>query len=354
MDEVTRSFELGGRTIGPGQPAYVIAEAGVNHNGKLQLALDLVRAAKKAGADCVKFQTFKAEAIVTSKAPKANYQLKVTDPQETQLAMLKKLELNEGHYKEIMGLCKELGIQFLSTPYNFDDVDFLEALGVDGFKIASGQLVELPFLADVARRGKPLLLSTGMATFAEVSEAVATLRASGNVRFAVLQCTTNYPSAMSDANLRAMVAMRDALEVIVGYSDHTEADHAVFASVALGATVIEKHFTLDRTLPGPDHSSSFEPSEFARMVQGVRLVEQALGSPVKRPSAAETSNIQGMRRSIVSLIDVPAGGILTRANLAFKRPATGLQPSRLAGVVGKKARKTIQADTPLTEDMIDW
>ncbi|MBI3543652.1 MAG: N-acetylneuraminate synthase [Deltaproteobacteria bacterium] len=349
-----RVLSLGGKKIGPGHPVYVIAEAGVNHNGDVKLALDLVREASKAGADCVKFQTFKAEAIVTQKAPKAAYQLQVTDPGESQLAMLKKLELSKNAYGELIALCKKLGIQFLSTPYNFNDVDFLEEVGVDGYKIASGQLVELPFIEYVARLGKPIFVSTGMATMDEVADCVKTIRAAGNEQFVVLQCTTNYPSPTADANLRAMLTMGEKLGVTIGYSDHTETSHAVLASVALGATVVEKHFTLDRKLPGPDHSSSYEPREFAELVSGIRLVEQAMGSAVKTPSALEARNTVGMRRSLVAVVDIKAGAEIRREQLAFKRPATGLKPNLLNQVVGKRARKDIAADTPLTEDQIEW
>lgn len=347
-------MKIGNYEIGPHKPVYIIAEAGVNHNGDIEMALELVRQAKLAGADCVKFQTFKAEAIVTQSAPKAKYQTLVTDPAESQLAMLKKLELDFDAYRAITSLCKELGIQFLSTPYNFNDVDFLLSVGVDAFKVASGQLVELPFLKYLAGMKKPILLSTGMSTLGEVEAAVDAIKEQGLEDLVLLQCTTNYPSSHQDANIRAMLSMQRAFDCLVGYSDHTVTDHAVFASIALGASVIEKHFTLDKELPGPDHSSSLNPREFKAMVEGVRLTERVLGSFVKRPSAAEKANIQGMRRSLVAIVEIPAGEIIQREHIAFKRPATGLSPNLLDQVVGRKAKLTICADTPITMNAIDW
>lgn len=348
------TIEISSRIIGEGQPVFIIAEAGVNHNGDVRLALDLVRQAKQCGADCVKFQTFKAEEVVTEKAPKADYQLRVTDPEESQLEMLKKLELSENSYHEIIALCKKLDIVFLSTPYAFGDADFLSRLGVEAFKIASGQVVELFFLDYVAKLGKPIFVSTGMCTLNEVQEGLDIIRKTGNGRVVIFQCTTNYPSRIGDANLKAMITMKNDLNTLVGYSDHTEGIHAVLASVALGAVVVEKHFTLNRDLPGPDHSSSLEPTEFTQMVQGIRKVEEALGSPVKKPTTSEMKNIVGMRRSIVALKPIPAGTTISREFLAFKRPATGLEPKKLEKILGKKAKKNIPADTPFTHDVIEW
>lgn len=349
-----KTFRLGNKEIGPGCPVYIIAEAGVNHNGDLHTALELVREAKKAGADCVKFQTFRAEAIVTKSAPKAAYQLQTTDPKESQIEMLKKLELPESHYREILALCSELGIQFLSTPYGRTDIEFLGALHVDGFKVASGQLVENPFLEALAKTGKPIILSTGMGTMAEVKEAVETIRAAGNGQLVVLQCTTNYPSAVEDANLRAMLAMGEALDVTIGYSDHTESNYCVFAATALGATVIEKHFTLDRKMDGPDHSSSVEPGEFAEMVQGIRAIERGLGSAVKQPTATELRNITGMRRSLVAAADLAEGTVLKESHLTFKRPGSGMKPNTLPRLLGKRLKCAVTRDTLLTEEMIEW
>jgi len=348
------TIKIGDITVGAQHPCYIIAEAGVNHNGSLEMALDLVKAAKEAGVDCVKFQTFKAEAVVTAAAPKANYQLEVTDRAESQLAMLKKLELPLEHYNEIIAYCKKLGIQFLSTPYNYADADFLNDLGVDAFKIASGQLVEWDFLKYVAGFGKPMIISSGMANLAEVYEGVAAIRSTGNNQIALLQCTTNYPSSLEDANILAMKSMGDSMDILYGYSDHIPTNYACYASVALGAKVIEKHFTLDKNLPGPDHSSSLNPAEFTELVNGIRSIEKTLGDPVKRPTAAEIANTKGMRRSIVLVSDVTAGTVLKKEHLAFKRPATGIAPKRLEEVIGKEVTSDLGADTILMEGHLVW
>ncbi|PKA05197.1 N-acetylneuraminate synthase, partial [Leptospira ellisii] len=327
--------------------SYIIAEAGVNHNGDPDLAKKLIYAAKQSGADCVKFQTFVAEEVASARAPKADYQLKVTDVQESQLDMLRKLELPRDSYPELMRLCDSIGIDFLSTPYSIGDASFLNSLGVGVFKIASGQLVEPYFLESVAKFGKPMILSTGMATLAEVADGVETVRKTGNRKIAVLQCTTNYPSKIEDANLRTIPVLREALDVIVGYSDHIESNYACFAAVALGAEVIEKHFTLDRTMAGPDHSCSLEPAGFSELVRGIREVEAALGSQVKQPTEAEERNKIGMRRSVAVNRDIRTGEIFTPEMLCFKRPSTGIAPSKLANIIGKKATRNITNDTLL-------
>ena len=348
------SFRIDSCEIGPNANCYIIAEAGVNHNGNQKTALDLVKAAKKIGADCIKFQTFKAESVITKTAPKANYQLKVTDTNESQFEMLKKLELNERDYQMIINECKRVGITFLSTPYNEQDADFLENLGVSAFKIASGQLIELAFLKHVAKLGKPMIISTGMADLAEVYEAVAAIRETGNNQISILQCTTNYPSLNQDANIRAMVSMGEALDTLYGYSDHIEENYACYAAVSLGAKIIEKHFTLDRTLPGPDHKASLNVPQFKELIEGIRKTEIALGSPVKKPSQRELDNIQGMRRSIVLNSPIKKGEIITKENISFKRPATGLSPKLIDTIIGKKAAQNIIEDVPLKESMILW
>jgi len=347
-------ISFGTRLVGQGYPVFVIAEAGVNHNGDREMALELVRAAHECGADAVKFQTFKAEDIVTMNAPKAAYQLEVTDGAESQIEMLRKIELPEDSYEDLMGLCDEIGIEFLSTAYNFRDVDFLMQKRVNAIKIASGQMVETPFLEYASRAGVPLIVSTGMCSMEEVREGIGAIRGAGNPPVIMLQCTTNYPSAVDDANLRAMVTLENELEVLVGYSDHTETDHTALASVALGAVVIEKHFTLDKMLPGPDHTSSCDPSDLTILIEGIRAIEAALGSGHKVPTERESRNIRGMRRSVVSLRPIAAGQEITREVLGFKRPATGIAPRRLMEVVGRKARVDIPADIPLKEDMIIW
>jgi N,N'-diacetyllegionaminate synthase len=338
----------GGISIGGYHPVYIIAEAGVNHNGSLNNAIKLVKSAKNIGANCIKFQTFKAEALVTKAAPKAAYQHLTTDASESQYEMLKKLELAEEEYVELVTACKNEGIQFLSTPYDFSDADFLNKLGVDAFKISSAQIVELPFLVHVAGFGKPIILSTGMATFDEVIDAVEVIRNAGNKQIAVLQCTTNYPSKIENANIRAMKTMGKHLQVIVGYSDHTIQPYAVYSAVANGAKIIEKHFTLDKNLPGPDHSSSFDVGEFSEMIAGIRAIESSLGNWQKTPADEELQNIVNMRRSIVPRRNIAPGETITRDLISFKRPAIGLEPKYLDLVLGKKAEKELQLDKPFS------
>jgi len=347
-----QDIEIAGRRVGPGHPCFIVAEAGVNHNGDADVARRLVRAAAQAGADAVKFQTFKAERLAIEGAPKADYQLQITDPAESQLAMLRKLELTTQAYTSLVRACEDEKILFLSTPYDIEDVDFIETLGIQAFKVASGQIVEPMFLRHVASKRKPIILSTGMATFAEVDEAVRTICNAGNDKVILLQCTTNYPSRPEDANLRAMQTMREALGVQVGYSDHTQTETACLVAVALGACVIEKHFTLDKAMPGPDHSSSADPAEFGRLVKLIREAEIVLGSSLKQPVDAERRNALGMRRSIVARQLIPCGGVITEQMLTLKRPGTGIRPSRLPELIGRKAARNIQPDELVTWDAL--
>lgn len=349
-----KSFKIEKALINAEHPCFIIAEAGVNHNGNLEMALELVRKAKEIGVDCIKFQTFKAESVITKKAPKAKYQLEVTDPGESQFEMLKKLELTYEDYLSIIDECNKQQITFLSTPYNEEDADFLNELGVAAFKIASGQIVEHEFLEYVAKFGKPIILSSGMATLAEVYEAVMTIRAVGNDQLAILQCTTNYPSQNEDANIRAMISMGKSLDLLYGYSDHIEENYACYAAVSLGAKIIEKHFTLDRNLPGPDHKASLNIPEFKSLIDGIRKTEIALGSPIKKPSQKEIQNTLGMRRSIVLNNPIKKGEIIIAENMAFKRPATGIAPKRKKELIGKQASMDIDQDVPLQESMIIW
>ena len=342
-------ISIGPHRIGQSRPVFVIAEAGVNHNGNVDLALELVRAAKRAGADCVKFQTFKAERVATAGAPKAPYQQRLTPTNETQLGMLKKLELSTAGFAAAKQLCDSEGLVFLSTPYSPEDVDILEELHVPAYKIASGQLVEPGFLRYVAARQKPVLLSTGMATLAEVDLAVRQLRESGQRDLILLQCTTNYPSAVSDAHLRVIPVFRDAFDVLVGYSDHVESVAAVLAAVALGAVVVEKHLTLDRTMEGPDHAASLNPTEFGEMVKLIRDAEAALGSGLKAPTPSELANLGAMRRSIAAGRDLAAGTILDASMLVARRPATGIPCARLDELIGTTLRR------PLAEgQLVQW
>ncbi|MCP3898948.1 MAG: N-acetylneuraminate synthase [Desulfobacteraceae bacterium] len=337
------SISINGRKIGSGHPVFIIAEIGVNHNGDLALAREMISKAAQCGADCVKFQTFKAEDIVTSDAPKANYQLKTTPSDESQLAMLKKLETPYTAYDEIISCCNQHGVAFMSTPYNPEDVDMLDDLGVPVFKLASIHAAEPLFAKYAAKKGKPIIMSTGMATLAEVDESVRAMREVGNNDLVLLQCTTNYPSRHKDANLLSMKTMESAFNILVGYSDHTIDDIACIVSVGLGAKIIEKHFTLNKSLPGPDQSTSANPDEFQRLVQNIRKAEQIMGSGIKTPCDIEKKNAVGMRRSIVAKNDITKGDILEPKMFTFKRPATGVPPKYLEQLSGKRAQKNIIA-----------
>jgi len=342
-------FNIGPRLVGRGQSTFIIAEAGVNHNGDPRMAAELVRAAKRSGADCVKFQTFKAERVVTSDAPKASYQMRVTDPLQSQLAMLRSLEMSEENYGELVALCEAEGLLFTSTPYNEEDVDFLHELDVPVLKSASIHLAEPRFLQRMAETGRPLIVSTGMATWDEVDEAVKAIRATGNDRFVLLQCTTNYPSLIRDTHLHAMEEMGQRFKCLVGYSDHTQSHVPCLGAVAMGGCVIEKHFTLNKALPGPDHSTSETPDEFATLVAGIRTMEEALGGTEKRPSEDEYSNMLGMRRSLATRRALPAGHTITDADLTCMRPANGIAPREWERVVGLKLECAVPAGVLLKE-----
>jgi N-acetylneuraminate synthase/N,N'-diacetyllegionaminate synthase len=346
-------IRIGSREIGPDSSVWIVAEAGVNHNGDLATAERLVVEAKQAGADCVKFQTFVADRIATPTAPKTPYQLVTTDQAEPQVAMLRKLELDEASHRRLIEVCREQGITFLSTPYDVEDVDLLESLGVDAYKVASALLVEPHLLRRLAATGKPIIVATGLATLDEVSAAVETLNEAGHDQLVLLQCTTDYPAAASDANLRAMQTMASAFDVLVGYSDHTQTPTAAIAATALGAVMIEKHFTLDRSLPGPDHSASADPAEFVALVRSIREAESALGSGEKRPSPAELENLTGMRRALVVTRPLPAGTVLDASMLAPKRPATGIAPRELDRLAGRRTKIAINEDQPLEWWMLE-
>lgn len=345
-------FDIAGRDIGPGHPCFLIAEAGVNHNGDIELARRLVDAAAEAGADAVKFQTFSADRLATAAAPQADYQKRNTGMEESQYSMLKRLELSEEAHRELLRHCRERGILFLSSPFDEESAEFLEALGVAAFKIPSGEITNTPFLAHVARKGKPLIVSTGMSTLDEVRAAVAAIRQAGYPPLALLHCVSSYPAAPEDVNLRAMAALRHAFDVPVGYSDHTDGIEIALAAVALGACIIEKHFTLDRSLPGPDHKASLEPAELASLAATIRRVEAALGDGVKRPAQREENTAMAARKSLVAARDLAAGSILQREDLAIRRPGTGLPPGRLESVVGRRLLRPAAAGTVLTEDLL--
>jgi N,N'-diacetyllegionaminate synthase len=317
----------------------IIAEAGVNHNGDMRLARELIDVAAGAGADRVKFQTFSADRLVTASAAKAPYQERATGVAESQHAMLRRLELTRAMHVELLAHCAARGIQFLSTGFDVDSVDMLVALGADCFKIPSGEITNLPYLRHVGRYGKPVILSTGMSSLGEIEAALAVLEQSGTprARITVLHCTTEYPAPMAEVNLRAMLTIRDAFGVAVGYSDHTPGIEVATAAVALGAAVIEKHFTLDRTLPGPDHKASLEPAELRALVSAIRNVELALGDGVKRATASELRNRPIGRKSIVAARAIAAGEVLSAENLTVKRPGTGISPMHWDQLLGRRA-----------------
>lgn len=332
---------IAGRPVGEGCPCFIIAEAGVNHNGDPELARRLIDAAAEAGADAVKFQTFKAERLMIPSAPKAAYQKAATGASESQLEMIRRLELAPEVFRSLRDHCGKKGILFLSTPFDEESADFLAGLDVPAFKIPSGEVTNLPFLKHVAKKGKPLILSTGMADEGEVACAVAAIRAAGNPPLVLLQCTSAYPADPADVNLRAMRTMSHLFGVPVGYSDHTLGVEVALAAVALGACVVEKHFTLDRTLPGPDHQASAEPGELAALVRGIRKVEAALGDGRKAPVAAEADTAAVARKSLVAAVDIPSGTVLTDSMLTAMRPGTGIPPAEAGRVVGRKAIRDI-------------
>ncbi len=324
----------------------IIAEAGVNHNGDPELARRLVDAAAAAGADRIKFQTFVADRLATAAAVKADYQAQTTGAGESQLAMLRRLELGREMHEELIARCRSRRIEFFSSGFDLQSIDLLVQLGVESFKVPSGEITNLPYLRHVGGYGRSVILSSGMATLGEIEAALDVLERAGTPRsrVTVLHCNTEYPTPMADVNLRAMVTIGNALGVAVGYSDHTAGIEVAVAAVALGATVIEKHFTLDRTLPGPDHRASLEPRELAAMVSAIRNVEQSLGDGIKRPSNSEIKNRSIVRKSLVAARQIRAGEPFTGDNIAVKRPGTGTSPMRWDEVLGRKATRDYAID----------
>ncbi|MCX6075293.1 MAG: N-acetylneuraminate synthase [Campylobacterales bacterium] len=325
---------------------FIIAEAGVNHNGSTELAKKLIDVAALAGADAVKFQTFKTENLVSKNASKAEYQKSTTDANESQFDMIKKLELDVSAHRELIAYCKEKNIMFLSTPFDLDSVDLLQNLGLEIFKIPSGEITNLPYLRKIGALNKKVILSTGMANMDEIADAVAILTASGTKKenITVLHANTEYPTPMEDVNLNAMLSIRDTLNVACGYSDHTLGIEVDIAAVALGAECIEKHFTLDNTMEGPDHKASLEPHELIAMVQAIRNIEKALGNGVKAPSKSESKNINISRKSIVAKKEIKKGEILSEANITVKRPGTGISPMKWNEIIGSCALKDYKED----------
>ncbi len=327
---------------------FIIAEAGVNHNGDMNIAKKLIDAASEAGADAVKFQTFKAENLVCKNAKKAAYQLETTDKSESQYDMLRKLELTREQHIELIEYCKTRHIMFLSTPFDIESLLLLVELGLPIIKIPSGEITNLPYLWAVAKQKKKVILSTGMSDLEEVKDAVKVLKDNGTEDITVLHCNTQYPTPMEDVNLKAMATMKDELEIPIGYSDHTQGIEVPIAAVAMGATVIEKHFTLDKNMDGPDHKASLEPDELKCMVQAIRNIEKALGSDKKEVTASEVQNRDVVRKSIVAACKIQKGKCFSERNLTTKRPGTGINPMRWDEVIGQIAARDYEAD-----EMID-
>ena len=325
---------------------FIIAEAGVNHNGSTELAKKLIDAASVAGADAVKFQTFKAEKLVSKNAQKAEYQKQTTDNAESQFDMIKKLELDEATHHELMAYCKSKNIIFLSTPFDHDSIELLDTLGLEIFKIPSGEITNLPYLRHIGKLGKRVILSTGMTDIGEIEDALDILIDAGTKKenITVLHANTMYPTPMEDVNLKAMVTIGKTFDVSYGYSDHTLGIEVDIAAVAMGASCIEKHFTLDCTMDGPDHKASLEPDELKEMVKAIRNIEIALGSSVKKPSKSEMPNMQVARKSIVADKPIKKGEPFTQDNLAVKRPGNGITPMRWDEVIGTIASKDYQED----------
>nr|WP_321266993.1 N-acetylneuraminate synthase [uncultured Sulfurimonas sp.] len=325
---------------------FIIAEAGVNHNGSVELAKKLIDAASESGADAVKFQTFKTQNLVSKSAKKAEYQKETTDAKESQFEMIKKLELDADTHRELIKYCHTKKIMFLSTPFDLDSVDLLSELGLEIFKIPSGEITNLPYLRKIGALNKRIVLSTGMSNMDEIKDALRVLVDAGTSKkkITVVHANTMYPTPMEDVNLRAMITIAKTFDVAFGYSDHTLGIEVDIAAVALGASVIEKHFTLDKTMDGPDHKASLEPCELNAMVKSIRNIELALGDGIKKPSKSEMPNMEIARKSIVASKDITKGEILTEENLSIKRPGNGISPMRWDEVLGSIAGKDYKED----------
>ncbi len=328
---------------------FIIAEAGVNHNGSIELAKKLIDVAVEAGVDAVKFQTFKTENLVSKNAQKAEYQKKTTGSNESQFEMIKKLELDIDTHYELINYCNNKNIMFLSTPFDLDSIDLLDSLELPIFKIPSGEIINLPYLQKIGALKKQVILSTGMADIGEIEDALDVLIEAGTPKenITVLHANTMYPTPMEDVNLRAMMTIGNTFNIAYGYSDHTLGIEVDIASVALGATVIEKHFTLDKSMEGPDHKASLEPDELKAMVKAIRNIEVALGSKVKKPSKSEIPNIEIARKSIVASCSIKKGEVFTENNLAIKRPSNGINPMRWDEIIGSVATKDYKEDEPI-------
>ncbi len=348
---MSSTINIKNRKIGTNEPVFIIAEVGVNHNGDLNLAKDLIKQAKELGADCVKFQTFKAKNLVTKKAIKAKYQV-LNDKKskdKSQFEMLKKLELSQDSFEKILKHCTDNDIIFISTPYNYEDVEFLESYDVPAYKLSSMHSLEPSFANYVAKKGKPIILSTGMSSLDQIKETVEAINITGNKDLALLQCTTSYPSKISEANLKTIKTLEKNFNTIVGFSDHTLGHISAVTSVGLGAKIIEKHLTLDKNMEGPDHAASCNPNDFSIFVKMIRDAEKALGSGIKKPTPNEKENMQFMLRSICAKIDILKNTIINEKLLTFKRPGDGISPRSIKSLIGKKVIRNILAD-----EQINW
>ena len=324
----------------------VIAEAGINHNGDISLAHHLIDVAADAGADVVKFQTFRAESLATKNAPKAEYQISATTNGESQYAMLNRLELTQSAHELLFEHCKKRGIKFLSTAFDLESLDLLVGFDMPFYKIPSGEITNLPYLRKVGALGKEIVLSTGMCELSEIQDALHYLESAGTPRekVTVMHCTTDYPTSLADVNLRAMLQIQHACRVRVGYSDHTLGGITPIAAVAMGATMIEKHFTVDRSLPGPDHQASLTPTELRHMVDAIRNTEVLMGSPLKRPTTQEKQSMKIVRKSIVAKKEISEGELFSEENITSKRPGTGLSPMLWDSIIGTRAKRRFTAD----------
>ena len=343
-----KKVKIENRWIGDLEPVFIIAEAGVNHNGDIGLAKKLVNVAKDAGADAVKFQAFKTEKVVTKYAEKANYQKETTGLSESQYNMIRRLELKDEEFKELFNYAEKNNIIFLSSAFDKDSVDLLDDLGVPAFKVASGEITNFPLLQYIAEKKKPIILSTGMSTLDEIEDALKVIRERGIEDIVLLHCVTSYPAKIEDANLRVIETLRRRFKLPVGFSDHTFGITAPIAAAVLGAVLIEKHFTLDRTLPGPDHRASLEPDELKDMIRAIRDVEKGLGDGIKKPTEDEERIKKIVRRSIVAKVEIPKGTVITEDMLDLKRPGTGIGPKYLNEVIGKKAKQDVKPDELIT------
>ena len=323
---------------------YIIAEAGVNHNGSLDMAKEMVITAKKIGVDAIKFQTFITENLVTKSAQKAEYQKSNTSRVESQFEMLKKLEFSYDDYAELKELCEKLDIDFISTPFDLDSIDMLLKLDIDKLKLPSGEITNYPYLVKMAKTQKPIIMSSGMCTMNEIEDAITILKENGTIDLSLLHCTTEYPAPYEEVNLSAINTMKAQFKLNTGYSDHTRGIEIPIAAVALGATIIEKHFTLNHNAEGPDHKASLEPQEMAQMVKAIRNVESSIGNGEKSPSPSEMKNISIVRKSIVARTNICCGDLFTEDNLTTKRPGTGLSPMYWKDLLGKRALRDFKKD----------